>query len=158
MSPSATQPEALAFSVPRTSYGMVRAMGTAREDWPRLASYVVSARLAAGYKDRRSLAAATEVTERTLGKLETGQRVSSDTLAAVEQAVGWRPDSARMILRGEEPVPQDSPDPTLQAIWEDARLTEEERRIAVAFIEAIRKGRARRDAATRPAANDALSR
>lgn len=72
-------------------------------DWHRLASYVVSARLAAGYKDRRALSAASGVTDRTLGKLENGQPVSPETLAAVEALVGWKPDSARSILYGGEP-------------------------------------------------------
>lgn len=109
-------------------------MNRPREDWPRLASYVVSARLAAGLRDRKALEAASGVTHRTLGKLENGQRVSPDTLAAVERVVGWKPDSARRILAGDEPILADSPhdgdrrryrdprrhfdDPRLQAIEE----------------------------------------
>lgn len=78
-------------------------MNRPREDWPRLASYVISARIAAGYRDRQEFAAATGITARTLGKLETGHPVSPETLAVVEQHVGWRPDSARQILAGGEP-------------------------------------------------------
>jgi transcriptional regulator with XRE-family HTH domain len=111
-------------------------MPRTNEDWPRLASYVVSARIAAGFKDRRALSAATGVTDRTLGKLETGNRVSPDTLAAIEIAVGWRPDSARTVLNGGEPVMQRAADP------EDDPLTPAERAAARAFIQAIREGRA----------------
>src|SRR5262245_46217733 len=71
----------------------------AREDWERLASYVVSARLAAGYRDRRQLAAATGITDRTIGTLENGRPVSPETLAAIESVVGWKPNSARQILQ-----------------------------------------------------------
>jgi hypothetical protein len=72
-------------------------------DWNRLASFVVSARVAAGYKERRAFARAIGVTERTLGKLENGYSVSAPTLASVEQGVGWKPDSARRVLHGGEP-------------------------------------------------------
>lgn len=88
----------------RFRHGRVMTPGD-REDWKRLASYVVSGRLAAGYKDRRALAAATGVTDRTLGTLENGRRVSAETLAVVEKAVGWKPDSARHVLAGGEPQP-----------------------------------------------------
>ena len=49
----------------------------AAEDWERLGDYIVARRIALGMRDRRSLAAATGVTERTLGKVETGKRVSA---------------------------------------------------------------------------------
>jgi hypothetical protein len=88
---------------PRPSYGKVSGMNEAREDWKRLAAYVTSARLAAGWKDIRSFAAATGITERTLGKLENAQRVSPGTLATVAQHVGWAPDTPRVILAGGEP-------------------------------------------------------
>jgi Helix-turn-helix len=84
--------------------GQARAMPTAREDWERLASYVVSARVAAGHKDRRAFAAATGVTERTLGNLERGTRVAPETLAIVEAALGWKPGSARTVLAGGDPL------------------------------------------------------
>jgi hypothetical protein len=90
------------------------------ESWRRLADYVVAARVALGMRDRRALAAATGVTERTLGKLENGQRVSASTLAAVEIQLGWAPGTARQILAGGEPVlrhqapaTEDDADPTL---------------------------------------------
>jgi transcriptional regulator with XRE-family HTH domain len=76
-----------------------------REDWARLASYTISARKNAGYSTRRSFAAAIGVSDRTLAKLESGERVSPDTLAAVAAEAGWTPDSPRRILAGREPVP-----------------------------------------------------
>jgi transcriptional regulator with XRE-family HTH domain len=79
------------------------------EDLGRLASFVTSARLAAGWKDVRSFATATGLTERTLSKLEHGQRVSAGTLAVVAQYVGWAPDTPRVILAGGEPPGQQAP-------------------------------------------------
>jgi hypothetical protein len=73
------------------------------EDWLRLADYVVARRVELGMRDRRALAEATGVTERTLGKLENGQRVSPSTLAMVENRLGWAPGSHRRILAGGEP-------------------------------------------------------
>lgn len=77
-----------------------------REDLARLASYVISARIKAGYPTRQEFAAAIGVTARTLGKLETGaEEVSADTLARVCAGVGWTPDSPALILAGKEPKP-----------------------------------------------------
>jgi hypothetical protein len=73
------------------------------EDWPRLADYVVARRVELGMRDRRALAAATCVSDRTLGKLENGQRVSASTLAVIENELGWAPGSARRVLAGGEP-------------------------------------------------------
>jgi transcriptional regulator with XRE-family HTH domain len=80
-------------------------MNQPREDWPRLGSYVISARKTAGFRTRRAFAAAIGVTDRTLAKLERGGRVGVDTLAAVAAGVGWTPDSPRRILAGGEPLP-----------------------------------------------------
>jgi transcriptional regulator with XRE-family HTH domain len=81
----------------------------AGENWRRLADYVVARRVALGMRDRRALAAATGVTERTLGKLENGQRVSASTLGAIENQLGWAPGSWRRILAGGEPVAATAP-------------------------------------------------
>src|SRR5438132_13448228 len=75
----------------------------AGEDWRRLADYVVARRVELGMRDRRAFAEATGVTERTLGKLENGQRVSPSTLGMVENRLGWAPGSCRRILEGGEP-------------------------------------------------------
>ena len=73
------------------------------EDWRRLADYVVARRVELGMRDRRALAEASGVTERTLGKLENGQRVSPSTLGMVENRLGWAPGSCRRTLAGGEP-------------------------------------------------------
>ncbi len=75
----------------------------AGEDWRRLADYVVARRVELGMRDRRAFAEATGVTDRTLGKLENGQRVSPSTLGMVENQLGWAPGSCRRILAGGEP-------------------------------------------------------
>ncbi|HXW46652.1 MAG TPA: helix-turn-helix transcriptional regulator [Streptosporangiaceae bacterium] len=75
----------------------------ASEDWRRLADYVVSRRVELGMRDRRALAAATGVTDRTLGKLENGHRVSASTLGVIDNRLGWIPGSCRRILAGGEP-------------------------------------------------------
>ena len=98
----------------------------ADENWERLGDYVVARRIALGMRDRRALATATGVTERTLGKVETGKRVSASTLAALENHFGWAPGSCRQVLAGGEPVLVTPPeatipqydDPTLQHIAE----------------------------------------
>ena len=95
----------------------------AEEDWQRLADYIVARRTALGIRDRRALAAVTGVTDRTLGKVETGRRVSASTLGTLENHLGWAPGSCRRILAGGEPLvpaagsgaPQYD-DPTLQHI------------------------------------------
>jgi hypothetical protein len=127
-------------------------MNRPREDWARLASYVVSARLAAGYRDRKELSAPTNVTTRTLGKLENGHPVSADTLAAVAAAVGWTPDSPHLVLSGREPrlVPQaeTEPDgqegrrfdsPLLQQIWDDPDLDDGLKEALITVAQAWRR-------------------
>jgi transcriptional regulator with XRE-family HTH domain len=94
-------------------------------DWKRLGDYVIARRIALGMRDRRALAAATGVTDRTLGKIENGKRVSASTLGAVENHLGWGPGSCRRILAGGDPallpasesIPRYD-DPTLQHIAE----------------------------------------
>ena len=93
----------------------------ASEDWSRLADYVVARRVELGMRDRRALAAATGVTDRTLGKLENGRRVSASTLGVIENHLSWTPGSCRRILAGGEPTvvgaANDGPDyndPTLR--------------------------------------------
>jgi len=91
------------------------------EDWDRLADYVVARRVELGMRDRRALAAATGVTDRTLGKLETGHRVSASTLGVLDNVLGWAPGSCRRLLSGGEPSLVSAPpgsggydDPTLR--------------------------------------------
>jgi Helix-turn-helix len=95
----------------------------AGEDWRRLADYVVARRVELHMRDRRAFAEATGVTDRTLGKLENGHRVSASTLGVVENHLGWAPGSCRRVLAGGEPSAgpaaqgrADYEDPTLQHI------------------------------------------
>jgi hypothetical protein len=104
----------------------------ANEDWERLGDYVVARRTALGMRDRRALFAATGVTDRTLGKLQTVHRVSASTLGAVENHLGWAPGSCRRILSGGEPTivaagagQPEFEDPTLQHIAETPGLPPE---------------------------------
>jgi hypothetical protein len=104
----------------------------ANEDWERLSDYVIARRTALGMRDRRAFSAATGVTDRTLGKLETGHRVSASTLGAVDNHLGWAPGSCRRILSGGEPTVAASgagraefEDPTLQHIAETPGLPPE---------------------------------
>jgi hypothetical protein len=104
-------------------------VGMADADGERLGDYVVARRTALGMRDRRAFAAATGVTDRTLGKLENGKRVSASTLGAVENQLGWAPGSCRRILAGGEPAvvpggasPAQYEDPTLQHIAETPGL------------------------------------
>jgi transcriptional regulator with XRE-family HTH domain len=91
---------------------MVVAMNQPREDLRRLASYVVDARIEAGFPTRKEFAAATGVTARTLGKLETAsERVSNDTLARVARELHWTPDSPARVMGGGEPVRLKDPAP-----------------------------------------------
>jgi transcriptional regulator with XRE-family HTH domain len=83
---------------------MLRGMTRPTEGWPRLASYVVSARIDAGFREQRALAAVTGISERTLGKLENGQPVGATTLVTVAKHLGWTPDSPQRIRDGGEPV------------------------------------------------------
>jgi len=99
------------------------------ENWERLGDYVVARRTALGMRDRRAFAAATGITDRTLGKLENGKRVSASTLGSVENHLGWAPGSCRRIMTGGEPVltsgsaaPARYQDPTLQHIAETPGL------------------------------------
>jgi transcriptional regulator with XRE-family HTH domain len=101
----------------------------AAEDWERLGDYVIARRTALGMRDRRAFAAATGVTDRTLGKLENGSRVSASTLGVIENHLGWAPGSCRRILAGGEPAagsgtrsPVQYEDPTLQYIAETPGL------------------------------------
>jgi transcriptional regulator with XRE-family HTH domain len=99
------------------------------DDWERLGDYVVARRTALGMRDRRAFSAETGITDRTLGKLENGKRVSASTLGAVENHLGWSPGSCRRILTGGEPSVVSAAesraayeDPTLQHIAETPGL------------------------------------
>jgi hypothetical protein len=119
----------------------------ADEDWQRLADYVIARRVNLGMRDRRALAEASGVTERTLGKLENGQHVSPSTLGMVENRLGWAPGSCRRILAGGEPNvaspdlgPTEYKDPTLWHIASTPGLPPEVVRGLVALARNWRPG------------------
>lgn len=119
----------------------------AGEDWRRLADYVVARRVELGMKDRRAFAEATGVTERTLGKLENGQRVSPSTLGVVENLLGWAPGSCRRILAGGEPNARSAEqshdeydDPTLRHIASTPGLPPDVVRGLIALARTWRQG------------------
>jgi len=72
----------------------------AQEDWKTPCQLRGRAQVKLGYRDRLAFADVSGVTARTLGKLEKGLKVGAVTLADVEIALGWEPDSARSILAG----------------------------------------------------------
>lgn len=78
------------------------------EDWTSLAQRVRLRRVEVGLSTTRSLAAATGLTEKTIGKLERGQSVNVTTLLGVERVLRWGPGSACAILVGLEPYPMPS--------------------------------------------------
>jgi transcriptional regulator with XRE-family HTH domain len=73
----------------------------------RLGRYVTAARNSAGYATLKALSDQIGVSTRTLVKLENGtEPVSDNTLSKVAAAVGWSPDSPRLVMRGGEPRPR----------------------------------------------------
>lgn len=119
----------------------------AGEDWRRLADYVIARRVELRMRDRRAFAEATGVTDRTLGKLENGQRVSASTLGIVENQLGWAPGSCRRILAGGEPgagpagqVRAEYADPTLQHLANTPGLPPEVVRGLIALARNWRQG------------------
>jgi Helix-turn-helix len=119
----------------------------AGEDWWRLADYVIARRVELGMRDRRALAEASGVTERTLGKLENGQSVSPSTLGMVENRLGWAPGSCRRILAGGEPIvgtpdlgQGENQDPTLYHLASTPGLPPEVVRGIVAMAREYRQG------------------
>lgn len=88
---------------------MVVLMDSPRPDLARLASYVVAARIKAGYPTRKDFAKATGITARTLGKLENAtEPVSDSTLARVSEVLGWAPDFPALVMA---PGPLEPPPP-----------------------------------------------
>lgn len=124
----------------------------AGEDWRRLADYVVARRVELHMRDRRAFAEATGVTDRTLGKLENGQRVSASTLGVVENHLGWAPGSCRRILAGGEPSAgpaghgqAEYDDPTLRHIASTPGLPPDVVRGLIALARNWREGSAGND-------------
>src|SRR6478752_10761784 len=71
----------------------------------RLGHYVVSRRLALGYRNRTDLANTLQLTVRTLADIEHGVRKASPgTYAMLENKLAWAPGSIETILAGGEPT------------------------------------------------------
>src|SRR6476660_7795795 len=70
----------------------------------RLGHYVVSRRVALGYRNRTDLANSLKFTVRTLADIEHGVRKASPgTYAMLENKLSWAPGSVDTILNGGEP-------------------------------------------------------
>jgi hypothetical protein len=70
----------------------------------RLGHYIVSRRVALGYRNRTDLANSLKFTVRTLSDIENGVRKASPgTYAMLENKLGWAPGSVDSILAGGEP-------------------------------------------------------
>ena len=70
----------------------------------RLGNYIVSRRVALGYRNRTDLASSLQFTVRTLADIEHGVRKASPgTYAMLENKLAWAPGSIDTILAGGEP-------------------------------------------------------
>ena len=70
----------------------------------RLGHYIVSRRVALGYRNRTDLANSLKFTVRTLADIEHGVRKASPgTYAMLENKLAWAPGSIDTILAGGEP-------------------------------------------------------
>ncbi len=75
-----------------------------RRSLERLGHYIVSRRVALGYRNRTDLAASLQFTVRTLADIEHGVRKASPgTYAMLENKMAWAPGSIDTILAGGEP-------------------------------------------------------
>ena len=75
-----------------------------RRDLERLGHYVVSRRVALGYRNRTDLASSLQFTVRTLADIEHGVRKASPgSYAMLENKLSWTPGSIDTILAGGEP-------------------------------------------------------
>jgi hypothetical protein len=93
----------------------------------RLGHYIVSRRVALGYRNRTDFADSLQFTVRTLSDIENGVRKASPgTYAMLENKLGWAPGSVDAILAGGEPkelvvkLRRDSPEPRHQSYTTDA--------------------------------------
>src|ERR1700758_178313 len=93
----------------------------------RLGHYIVSRRVALGYRNRTDFAESLNFPVRTLSDIENGVRKASPgTYAMLENKLAWAPGSIDTILAGGEPEEQvitlrrDSPDPRHDSFTSDA--------------------------------------
>lgn len=125
-------------------------------DRKRLADFVRSRRVELGMMDRRALERETarlgaKVSDRTIGKVELGERVSDSTLTALEFPLEWEPGSARRVMDGGQPVlrgdqDREFSDPAMQEAFDALASTgynEETRRLMVLFGKTVEDRRRR---------------
>ena len=93
----------------------------------RLGHYIVSRRVALGYRNRTDLADSLKFTVRTLSDIENGVRKASPgTYAMLENKLAWAPGSIDTILAGGEPkelvvkLRRDGPEPRYHSYTTDA--------------------------------------
>jgi len=82
------------------------------------------------------------VSARTISSLETAgaDRYDANTLALIEDALGWQPGSAERVLSGARPRLEQDPDlARLRASW--SKLSPEARSIVASLVETMAKPR-----------------
>jgi hypothetical protein len=96
-------------------------------DLERLGHYIVSRRVALGYRNRTDFANSLQFTVRTLSDIENGVRKASPgTYAMLENKLGWAPGSIDTILAGGEPkelvvkLRRENPEPRYHSFTSDA--------------------------------------
>jgi hypothetical protein len=96
----------------------------------RLGHYIVSRRVALGYRNRTDLADSLQLTVRTLADIEHGVRKASPgTYALLENKLTWAPGSIDTILAGGEPkelvvkLRRDTPEPRHRSFTTDDALS-----------------------------------
>lgn len=106
------------------------------EGWRALGQHITQARRSSGTPRRADFAETIGVSVSTLYNLEAARRTtySSDTMAAVEIALGWQPGSFQRVVEGGRPVrARDEDLERLLRAWQ--RLPVEARRMLVQVAE-----------------------
>jgi len=91
----------------------------------RLGRYAVHRRVELGMRTQREFAARTGLTERVIGKIETGHSVSKSTYAVLELVLEWKPGSADAVISGGEPEIAERPDDRPAIVrdnWDDQNV------------------------------------
>lgn len=132
-------------------------VAVASRDWARLARYARERRDELGLTQEEVAARGgpSTATLRIIENLDRDNASQSSfrpkSLRQLEDGLGWERGSALTIIAGGEPAARDShsagaarrySDPGLQAIWE-LPLPEEERLLAIAAVQQLRKARER---------------
>lgn len=90
--------------VPLSSHPVLRQSVRMQLDRERLGRYVLTKRRALGYLERKPFADAINLSDKTIGRLERGERVGPTVFADIERFFGWRPGDCDRIMRGGEPT------------------------------------------------------